>query len=411
MSYIDINKILQPISETQPTGIEAEKLPLFVKISHYRESDNEGQDDKLGWSYQARHADWNKVSELCLEMLESQSKDLHVACWLAQALTELHNLPGLIEGIEVIAQLFINYWDTLHPAEDIDHSYRQSLLGWLDKQNSLYLTYLAFDPNQVVNLLNWKRVQHFEQRVAQNPDARARLLKEGHITMVEWKKAATVISGDAISQTRLQLTELHTAITALDELFLNHTDGEFHIFTETLGMIKNTQDLLASLYPEKKPTIISTVRKETELTDIELPTENITSFQSAVLNNNICNNTDYPQQRAQAVRQLEDIINLFRKNEPCSPVPYLLERAVRWSGMNLVEWMADLFSKKSPQYTEALYSIVGSDFLQESGYLPSMPVAHQAENPAGYPFELQNGTYQKPEEYSGGMSLGGGDNY
>lgn len=408
MSYIDISKILKPISETQPTGVEAEKLPLFQKISLYREYDNKGKDDKLGWSYQARNADWDKVSELCLEMLETKSKDLHIACWLAQALTQLNNLPGLIEGLGVIVQLFMNYWDTLHPVEDVDHSYRQSLLGWLDKQNSLYLTNLAFDHVKVVNLLNWKRVQHFEQRVAQNPDTRTRLLKEGHITMLEWKKAATVITDDIICQSRLQLTELQTAITVLEEIFLNHTDSEFHIFTETSEKIKEVHDLLANLCPNQTPTIISTVKTQTELTNIESPAENTQSFQPADPNCNTSNKLDYPHNRASAVRQLEEIINLFRKNEPCSPIPYLLERAVRWSAMNLIEWMADLFSKNSPQYNEALYSIVGYDFLQDSGYHPSMPAdIQQDEKPSDYPFELNNGTYQNPEEDGGGIPPAG----
>ena len=46
--------------------------------------------------------------------------------------------------------------------------------------------------------------------------------------------------------------------------------------------------------------------------------------------------------RDKAIVELEKIAFFFRQTEPTSPVPYLLERAVRWSKMTMVEWLEEL---------------------------------------------------------------------
>ena len=46
--------------------------------------------------------------------------------------------------------------------------------------------------------------------------------------------------------------------------------------------------------------------------------------------------------REKAIEQLEEIAIFFRQSEPTSPVPYLLERAVRWSKMTMSEWLEEL---------------------------------------------------------------------
>ena len=52
--------------------------------------------------------------------------------------------------------------------------------------------------------------------------------------------------------------------------------------------------------------------------------------------------TDNEMTREKAIEQLEKIAIFFRQSEPTSPVPYLLERAVRWSTMTMSEWLEEL---------------------------------------------------------------------
>jgi len=48
------------------------------------------------------------------------------------------------------------------------------------------------------------------------------------------------------------------------------------------------------------------------------------------------------QSRADALRQLEALAAYFHQTEPLSPIPYLIQRAVRWGEMPLDEWLQDV---------------------------------------------------------------------
>jgi type VI secretion system protein ImpA len=54
-----------------------------------------------------------------------------------------------------------------------------------------------------------------------------------------------------------------------------------------------------------------------------------------------------PRDRADAVRRLRAIVAFLRRTEPASPVPYLLERAARWTEMPLEQWLTDVISDKA----------------------------------------------------------------
>ena len=53
-----------------------------------------------------------KLSE---EILEHKSKNLLVAVYLSYALLKQRGIPGLIDGIQVIAEMLETYWETLYP--------------------------------------------------------------------------------------------------------------------------------------------------------------------------------------------------------------------------------------------------------------------------------------------------------
>lgn len=51
--------------------------------------------------------------------------------------------------------------------------------------------------------------------------------------------------------------------------------------------------------------------------------------------------------RELAIGQMLSIAQYFRHHEPSSPVPMLMERAVRWTGMSLDEWLTEMVRDES----------------------------------------------------------------
>ncbi|EGM2645161.1 type VI secretion system protein TssA [Salmonella enterica] len=361
MNVVDINKILHPVSEGQPCGIPAENLPQYEIIRQYRESDEEGMDDQQGWSYQPRKADWLKVKALCLEMLESQSKDLEILCWLAQALLQSEGIKGATEGVTLITWCFSQYWETLHPVEGHDFAFRESHLNGLDRLFSGYLLRLPLDDEHAITLFNWKRVQIFEQRVAAKADTRERLLKEGYLSLQDWQKRIAVVEREQVTAVKEQCIQLNKTIEVLDA-FLQQQCGEpYRGFWDTRGKIRELLSLVSRFYPDP----INGPPQEAVsdgMTEMIIPDPGPLH---ASAGGGAGQGQAYYEQRIQATRELEKIITLFRENEPGSPVPYLLERAIRWMTMSTIEWMADIFGEETSHYMDGLNTLFGPTRLRE----------------------------------------------
>ena len=54
------------------------------------------------------------------------------------------------------------------------------------------------------------------------------------------------------------------------------------------------------------------------------------------------------ENREQALRVLQDIATYFQKNEPHSPVSYMLQKTIKWSQMPLHEWLAQVIKDEHP---------------------------------------------------------------
>lgn len=58
--------------------------------------------------------DWSQIVEQSEQLLQSQSKDLRIACWLAWGLYRTNGIEGLQAGLALLRML-LEHWDALHP--------------------------------------------------------------------------------------------------------------------------------------------------------------------------------------------------------------------------------------------------------------------------------------------------------
>lgn len=75
--------------------------------------------------------------------------------------------------------------------------------------------------------------------------------------------------------------------------------------------------------------------------------------------------------RDQAFHQLRELSEFFKKTEPHSPVPYLLEKAIRWGYMPLPELMTELLSNQQETIAR-VFNLTGLDEEGQVG-LPDLP--------------------------------------
>lgn len=116
--------LLTPIPGDDPAGPYLRYDPLYDKIKDAR------RDDPL--MDPPVRADWRQVADLTSEALAKRTKDLQLAAWLTEAQLNREGYAGLREGLELIAALLDQFWETVHPIiEDGDADMRAAPLGWV----------------------------------------------------------------------------------------------------------------------------------------------------------------------------------------------------------------------------------------------------------------------------------------
>ncbi len=123
--------LLNPIPGDNPSGAYLYYAPIYDKIKEARR-----QEDDTGptgvWARERKAADWNLVLKLAGEALATQSKDIQLAVWLAEAYFKKEGFPLLRDSFILLRQLIETFWDTIYPeVEDGDAEFRATPLSWL----------------------------------------------------------------------------------------------------------------------------------------------------------------------------------------------------------------------------------------------------------------------------------------
>lgn len=113
--------LLSAIPGEAPAGIAARYEPAFVRL--------ESEIAKLAGLAQEAVA-WRSVVEDAADILSNTSKDLLAAVYLTRAWHELHGVDGLRDGLLIIADVLMTYWEHGFPPLTRLRA-RRAALQWL----------------------------------------------------------------------------------------------------------------------------------------------------------------------------------------------------------------------------------------------------------------------------------------
>ncbi|NOX55948.1 MAG: type VI secretion system protein TssA, partial [Planctomycetes bacterium] len=119
---LDFERLLNPISEDNPTGDEFRSIDSIGYYELRRMRDALSHDETAPPELKkARDEDsWQKVFHQCETVIAESSKDLHVAAWLIEAAVRLHGFAGLRDGLRLVRELCERYWEGIYPRPDED---------------------------------------------------------------------------------------------------------------------------------------------------------------------------------------------------------------------------------------------------------------------------------------------------
>jgi type VI secretion system protein ImpA len=225
------DELLQPISAESPSGRDLRYEPLFSQILEARRADD---NLSLGtWEKEEgrKAAQWDRVAELALGALRDSTKDLRVACFLAESSIHLDGFAGLRDCLRLIKELLYRFWDQgLFPAvEGGDLDYRASSLSWLNDRmpDVLYLVVpiTARDGREE----NYSFVRYLRARQIGREDAIARLagekretitglLQQGWITLDAFDAAMKATKRAALESVCKSFEECYEQFLALEKI-------------------------------------------------------------------------------------------------------------------------------------------------------------------------------------------------
>jgi type VI secretion system protein VasJ len=127
----------EPIQQDQPAGLDVRYEPEFEEL--------QAEIDKLSMPSASGGTDWKKVSDLATAILAEKSKDLLVASYLAVSQVHMRKIEGLADGLTIIHDLIVNYWETMFPPKKRMRGRMGAVEWWIEKTETA-LTGLKPEP-------------------------------------------------------------------------------------------------------------------------------------------------------------------------------------------------------------------------------------------------------------------------
>lgn len=358
----NLDALLAPIAGENPSGENLQYSGLHDEIREARRADDDvPQGD---WVHELKVADWEKVAELAGENLAGKTKDLQIVAWLSEAAVNMHGFPGLRDSLKLATGFLDNFWETLYPEIDEggDLEARANSLAWLDRQagEAARKVPLTKRAGANYNFFQWEEALQYDfpadtsklstEALQALEEKRARAQADGKITGEEVRKAKTDSRRAFYEELFADVNDAWAALKALDKAM----DARFARQTPGLGSLTKTLDGIRSL--------LERIVKEKRIEEPD-PSDAADGAEAAGAGGGAGGPGGPIRAREQALAQLSQVADYFRRTEPHSPVSYLVQRAVAWGHMPLDAWLVDVI--KDTNVLAGLREILG--LKSESG--------------------------------------------
>jgi len=326
MSNINIDKLIEPVSEASPCGEDLEYDPVFGELERAAQGTpghTMGEEEIA-----AQPPDWLEISEGA-EALFGRTKDLRVATHLAQARLHLDGIPGLASGLALIDKMLHEFWDDVHPEldaeDDNDPTLRMNSLMALNGQdefiNSLDRAVLV--SSKTLGRFSMRDIRLANGEISQSDGDDTTIPDPAHIdaAFLDCELEELTANSEAVAQ----------CIDSLDDL---ESYAREQVGTEFAPDIDRLSFELKVVHAKLREQL---GRRGVELNPLEGEAGGDGAAPASV--------PGEIRSRNDAIRVLDQVCEYFRKTEPSSPVPMLLQRAKGLISKDFIEILRDLTPK------------------------------------------------------------------
>jgi type VI secretion system protein ImpA len=304
-----VEQLLKPVSGGSPCGEDLAFSSEIDAIAQARKADDPSI-EQGAWVTTLKEADWKFVTKRCALLLETRSKDLQLAVWLAEASAKTGGLRSLGDALLVVAGLCERFWDGLYPQPD-EGGFEQRIgnLCWIAARVPQLVTECPVTEGTAFSMRDIEAARaHGAEAIANVEAARSRTSKAYQEALIE---------------------DCNHCLAALEELE-KAVDARLGADGPGFSLARTALQNLAHFVT---PAASAALAPAAALPAVSQPGASMPAaaalpvFAGAIAS------------RAQALGQLRAVADYFRQTEPHSPVAYLAEKAARWGEQPLHLWL------------------------------------------------------------------------
>ncbi len=305
----------------------------FDRIQEARRFDDPSL-DQGEWVTDIKEADWREVIGIATTLLQDRTKDLRLAVWLTEALSKEQGFAGLRDGYHLTAELCSQYWDHLHPVMDADDvDYRTGSVAWLASRSSQLIREIPLVDASAggYSYVDWDVATHLAEAIRRDPE-QADELARGKITQEQFEAARKKTPAVFYATLHADVVACEAALKHLGDVLDARAGEHAPSFRQAREALEAVRVLVERFIgkPVDKPA-------GGEATQASSPTGEGQANAPATGGDGVQHGPI--RTRAQAIAQLREVAEFFRRTEPHSPVAYLAARAAKWGDMPLHAWL------------------------------------------------------------------------
>jgi type VI secretion system protein ImpA len=311
---LDVASLLAPVAGDATCGPDLSYDPARLEIE--KAFDQPFSIDTAGGPAQSAETDWDALIERIGEQF-ARTKDIWLAVYLCRAGARARRLEIVEIGAEALSGLLSQYWDGVHPQieQDADLEMRKTPCDSLGSPATLIL------PLGRIPIVSHARLGKFSV-------ADLERLRRGGVKEADYAALLATLAElgeDALVEADARFGRIATAFRSIEAAFLAKSGGKI---APRLGP---AYEFLA----DASKTIRSFVKKPAGEPEKESGAAEGAASPAALI-------AGEPRTREDVIRALEAICEYYRKNEPASPVPLLMQRAKAWVPLAFLEVLSDI---------------------------------------------------------------------
>ena len=283
------------------------------------------------------HPYWQKLYDQANDILQHQSKDYELISWVIESSLRIHGFKGLCASFLQAKSCIEVFQQSMYPSLDEGEE------GYWKLHSITGLNGEEVDGSLIAAIANVSMTEHNRYALWQYQQA------------IEGRSVLGIDSDTIVREVSETSTEFFKSL--YDDL------------NKALAAFRSLSHYLDDIYVKDSPPcsrIIASLEQYLECLRGILSVRDVTLIPACQDDNEVICESDRIETsedsaktytRNSALIELQIIADFFKKREPHSPVPFMLERTIAWAGMPLPELLAQMINNSAE--LSQVYALTG----------------------------------------------------